>query len=125
MASTLATVKDDGIPPLPPHWIFDGEQDSPYYTGSFRQRVVLAMYRLLCLVTFGEKSLRPLWKRNHMVDARAWEYGRDMLKDRIQHTNIVVRSLGFSSGEAFQIFVGRFASYHYRGLLHHRSTEGF
>jgi len=88
MESTLAATKDDRIPPLPPHWVFDGEEDSPNYTGSLMQRVVLATHHLLCVVTFGEKSLRPIWERHH-TDIAAWEYGRDTLKDRIQHTNIV------------------------------------
>ena len=94
----LDTKSDNEIPPPPPHWIFDGEPDSPNYTGSLTQRVVLATHRTLCIVTFAEKSLRPIWVRNHMEDSEAWEYGRDMLRERIQHTNIVVRFLRFQRG---------------------------
>ena len=100
MASTLSAKEDERIPPMPPHWIFDGEEDSPNYTGSLMQRIVLATYHVLCVATFGEKSLHPIWVRNH-TDTKAWEYGRDTLKDRIQHTNIVVRSLSFRLGEPF------------------------
>jgi len=89
MAAVLDTKHDDNLPPLPPHWIFDGEPDSPRYTGSFKQRVVLALHRTLCIVTFGEKSLRPIWERMHAPESGAWEYGRDTLRERIQHTNIV------------------------------------
>lgn len=124
MTAVLDTKHDDTLPPPPPHWIFDGEPDSPRYTGSFKQRAVVALHRTLCIVTFGEKSLRPIWERKHAPESGAWEYGRDTLRERIQHTNIVVRAFGFCVGVCFPIFVGRFTSHHDRGLLHHRCTEG-
>jgi len=115
----------DEMPPLPPHWIFDGEPDSPNYTGSLMQKVVSALYRILCVVTFGEKSLRPIWERRFMADSGAWERGREMLRERIEHTNIVVRSLGFIAGECFvfRFFIGRFAPHDDRGFLYDGSTE--
>jgi len=89
MASTLAATNDDEIPPLPPHWIFDGEPDSPNYTGSLVQKVVLISHRILCLITFGGSSLRQLWERSHTTEEETWAEGRDSLRERIQHTNIV------------------------------------
>jgi len=81
----------DGVPPLPPHWIFDGEPDSPNYTGSLVQKAVLAFHRTLALVTFGVGSLRPTWERCHLAyhDEGIWAEGRDSLRERIQHTNVV------------------------------------
>ena len=40
----------------------------------------------------------------------AWEYERDMTRECIQHTGIVVRTLGSSMEEPFLSFVGQFAS---------------
>ena len=54
----------------------------------------------------------------------AWEYGRDMLREHIQHTNINVHTLSFCVGEYFPTFVGQFASYHDHILLHHQCTKG-
>ncbi|KAF9642150.1 hypothetical protein BDM02DRAFT_3273571 [Thelephora ganbajun] len=89
MESTPVATMNDEIPPLPPHWIFDGEPDSPNYTGSLTQRVVLTLHRVLCIMTFGGASIRPVWKRIHTTGAGVWEEGRDSLRERIQHTNIV------------------------------------
>lgn len=125
MASSRAVAMDDDVPPLPPHWIFDGERDSPNYTGSLTQKVELVIHRILCIVTFGHPRLRPVWERSFTMDAGGWEEGRNSLRERIQHTNIVVRSSSFNVGGPFLSFVGWFASYHDRGLLQHRSAEGF
>ena len=103
MALPALDAKNGEIPPLQPHWIFDGEPDSPNYTGSLMQRLVLATYRTLCMVTFAENSLRPIWVRNHMEDPEAREHARDVLRERIQHTNIVVRFFGFNVGRSFSI----------------------
>jgi len=89
MASTLTAMKDDEIPQIPPHWIFDGERDSPKYTGSLAQKVVLLFHRALCFVTFGGASIRPMWNRIHTTEPGAWEEGRDSLRERISHHNIV------------------------------------
>lgn len=97
------TMKNE-IPPLPPHWIFDGEPDSPNYTGSLKQRAVLAFHRILSIVTLGGGSLRPLWERCHIENDGVWEEGRDSLRERIQHTNVVVRSFGFNAVEPLSIF---------------------
>jgi len=104
MASTLAATNGDEIPPLPPHWIFDGEQDSPNYTGSLAQKVVLNFHRTLCLVSFGGTGLRQIWERSHTMDSGTWEEGRNSLRERIQHTNIVVRFSCFGVGEHFLDF---------------------
>jgi hypothetical protein len=94
---------DDEIPPVPSHWIFDGERDSPNYTGSLMQKVVLAINRTLCIVTFADGNLRPIWERAHKPDAGHWEEGRNALRERIEHTNIVVRSSGFGVAGHFSI----------------------
>ena len=39
-----------------------------------------------------------------MADSGAWEYGRDMMRERIQHTNIVVRTPRFQHGRIFLEF---------------------
>ena len=123
---TTAVTMDDGTPPLPPHWIFNGERDSPNYNGSLIHQVVLVAHRILCLVTFGGMSLRPIWVRSHSMEVEVWEEGRNMLRERIQHTNIVVRSFGSGvAGHSSIFFVGRFASHHDRCLLQHRSADRF
>ena len=90
MVAVFDTKHDSALPPSPPHWIFGGERDSPGYTGSFKQRVVPALYRTLCIVT-----LHLIWGRMHAPESGAWEYGRDTFRERVQHTNIVVRALSF------------------------------
>ena len=125
VASAIAVTMNDEIPPLPPHWIFDGERESPNYTGSLTQKTVLDIHHILCLVIFGRGSLRPIWERVHTVDTKGWEEGRNLIKERIQHSNIVVRTFDFSTSGSPLVFVGRFASYHDCVLLQHRSAEGF
>ena len=120
--SIVSAKMGDEIPPMPPHWIFDGERESPNYAGSTMQKVVLVTHRAFCAVTIGSSNLRPLWER---CNDGGWEEGRNSLRERIQHTNIVVRFFGFKMGVPFLIFIGWFASYHNRNLLHHRSAEGF
>ena len=104
-APTLAVTADDsGVPPLPRHWILNGERDSPNYTGSLAQKLVLVTHRILCLITFGGTSLRPIWERSHCEDTRVWEEGRNSLRERIQHTNIVVSSFDLQRGGTFLDF---------------------
>jgi len=119
-----ATEKNDEIPSMDKHWIFYGEPTSLNDTRSLAQRVVLAISRILCLVAFGWPNLSPAWERSHSKD-KDWEEGKDSLRKRIEHTNVVVSP--FDSGAAGHslIFAGRFASYNHRGLLQHRPTKGF
>ena len=99
--SIVSAKMGDEIPPMPPHWIFDGERESPNYTGSTMQKVVLVTHRAFCAVTIGSSNLRPLWER---CNDGGWEEGRSSLRERIQHTNIVVRSFGFNTGRSFLDF---------------------
>ena len=99
MASTPAvTMHDSEVHSPPLHWIPNGEQNSPNYHGTLLQKVVLVIHRTLCLITFGEPSLRPIWERSHCGDAKVWEQGRNSLRERIQHTNIVVSFIDFQRG---------------------------
>ena len=104
MASTPAATMDGRIPPMPPHWILDGDPESPKYNGSLMQKVVLIIHSGFCAVTIGAGNLRPLWERCNTNEPGAWEEGRNSLRERIQHTNIVVRSLFFQHGRPFSIF---------------------
>ena len=76
---------------MPPHWVFDGDKDSPNYTGSIIQKVVLVIHHAFCAVTIGASDLRPLWERCQTNEPGVWAESRDSLRERIQHTNIVVR----------------------------------
>ena len=114
---------DNAIPLFPPQCI-SMENQTPQYTRSSKQRGVLALHCTLCIVTFGEKSLCPIWEQKHAPESGAWEYGRDMLREHIQHMNIVIHTLDFCAGEYFPTFVGWFTSYHDHVPLHHQCTEG-
>ena len=99
MGSILAVTRTaSGVPPPPRHWILNGERDSPNYTVSLAQNVVLFTHRILCLVAFGEPSIRPIWERSHCGDITDWEETRSSLRERIQHMNIIVSSFGFQRG---------------------------
>ena len=80
-------------------------------------KVVLMINRILCLVTFGRTSLRPIWGRSHSMESGLWEEGRDSLSERIQHTNIIVSPFDFVVAGHSSIFVRWFAPYHDRGPL--------
>ena len=65
MAAALNPKHDDTIPMFPPHWVFNREPDSPQYTGSFKQRAVVALHHTLCIINFRETSLCPIWEQKH------------------------------------------------------------
>ena len=79
---------------------------------------------MLCAVALGHDDLGIIWENSHPgVPVEVWEHGRDSLRERIEHVNLVVR-FGWSLDERLQVVLiampdlGWFAPRCDGGVLH-------
>ena len=80
---------DPNPPKLPPHWNFGGEEGHTYFCW---WPFFHCLHHLLCVIGFGHASLVDLWKVTHpKCSSEVWEHGRDLLRERMEHINLVVR----------------------------------
>ena len=72
------------IPPLPEHWDFGGELHPlrPSWNP------ILFTHQLFCAISFGGGNLQTVWEKSH---TSAWNVTRDVVRERINHANLVVR----------------------------------
>lgn len=95
--SSSIVIVDSEIHPLPSHWNFELRADPANKIMFLVQSLVLVAHRVLGLVAFGQVNLQSTWDRCHGTDGD-WGEGRDMVRERIQHTNIVVCFICFCRG---------------------------
>ena len=83
--------EDAQIPEIPSHWVFGGGGDSSKH---FCWRPFTHfLHHLFCVIGLGHASLHSVWKDSYPgCPDEVWEKGRDRLRERLEHINIVVRS---------------------------------
>lgn len=80
------------VPEIPSHWIFDRDGHLSNHSYFCWGPPIHCLYHLLCVISFGHASLYQVWESTYPdCPVEVWEHGRDMLRERIQHINIVVR----------------------------------
>ena len=115
------------IPEIPSHWIFKRDKhpvEHPYFCWS---PFTHFLHHLFCVIGLGHASLHQVWKMCHPgCPDDVWENGRDRLRERLEHINIVVRVVqSFSFPFIEMSGLGWFAPFCHDGVLHHRSSWGW
>jgi len=89
------------IPEIPSHWIFERDGHPSKHTYFCWSPFMHFLHHLFCVIGLGHASLHHVWEDSHPdCSAEVWEHGRDMLRERLQHINIVAGLL-LSSVTAF------------------------
>jgi hypothetical protein len=95
---SAATVRDDRktedphIPEIPSHWIFKRDKHPVGHAYFCWSPFLHFLHHLFCVIGLGHASLHEVWKTCHPgCSDEVWEHGRDRLRERLEHINIVVR----------------------------------
>jgi len=79
------------IPEMPSHWIFERDGHLPAHSYFCWSPFFHLLHHLLCVIGFGHGSLYHVWEVSHPdCPVEVWESGRDSLRERLQHINVMV-----------------------------------
>ena len=118
--------KENDLPNMPPHWVFERGRHPDHWFLCWRP-LAHFIYRVFCVIGLGHSDLGIVWKASHpKCPVETWEAGRDSLRERIQHINVVVRSR-WSPGSVSLVLttisgLGWFALYCDGSILHDGSS---
>ena len=80
------------VPEIPSHWLFKRDNHPLNHTYFCWRPFMHFLHHLFCAIGFGHASLHTVWEKAHPdTPDKIWEAGRDLLRERLEHINIVVR----------------------------------
>ena len=78
-------------PPMPHHWVFKRDKHSDHWFFCWRPFAHF-VYRVFCVIGLGHTDLKTVWETSYPgCPVEGWEAGRDSLRERLEHVNLVVR----------------------------------
>lgn len=115
------------VPPVPLHWIFERDGHSKYHGHFCWRPFTHSLYHLFCVIGLGHASLHAVWEECYEgCSDRDWEHFRDELRERLEHTNLVVRSPSITVFLVVTTFhdLGWFTHFCDGSILHYRPPCG-
>jgi len=83
--------KETIVPEMPSHWVFERDEHSKHWYLSWH-RFAHFLYRVFCVIGLGHADLKTVWVTTHPnCPVEIWEAGRNSLRERLEHVNLVVR----------------------------------
>lgn len=80
------------VPEIPPHWVFERENHPTGHSYFCWRPFTHFLHHLFCAIGFGHSSMHTVWENAHPdCPVEIWEAGRNLVRERMQHINIVVR----------------------------------
>ena len=85
--------KKNVVPEMPPHWVFERDKHPEHWYSSYWHLFTHFLYRTFCVIGLGHADLETVWETTHPdCPVEIWEAGRNSLRERLEHVNLVVRS---------------------------------